>query len=97
MIVVNDVFIYLGDLVSIICAATHALCPGGKLVFSVESGAPGSDFTLGAHGRYSHGKGYVENCVEQAGLQISKVQDTDLRHEFGKAINAFLILATKAK
>lgn len=95
MIVVYDVFIYFGDLASILGDAAHALLPGGSLAFSVECGDEGCSFTLGPHGRYSHGKGYIMDVIKQSGLHMSKMQETVLRHEFGKAVKALLILAIK--
>lgn len=95
LIVLYDVFIYFGNLASILDDATRALLPGGSLAFSVECGNEGCSFTLGPHGRYSHDKGYIMDIIKQSGLHLRKMQETILRHEFGKAVNAFLILATK--
>ncbi len=95
LIVASDVFNYFGDLVSILNDAAHALLPGGRLAFSVECSDESCSFTLGPHGRYSHDKDYIMYLVKQSGLHLHKAQEAVLRHEFGKAVNAFLILATK--
>lgn len=95
LIVAFDVLNYFGDLAVILDDAAHALLPGGRLAFSVECDNEGCSFTLGPHGRYSHDKDYIMDTIKQSGLHLRKVQEAVLRHEFGKAVNAFLILATK--
>lgn len=95
LIVALDVLNYFGDLAPIICDAVHALIPGGRLVFSVECENGDGSFTLGHHGRYSHDKDYIMNIIRQSGLHMRKMQEVVLRKEFGNAVNAFLILATK--
>jgi predicted TPR repeat methyltransferase len=94
-IVASDVLNYFGDLAPLLEHAANALLPEGTLAFSVECGDPGLGFTLGPHGRYGHDKDYVIDLMERAGLHLQKVEGVVLRYEFGKAVNAFLIAATK--
>lgn len=95
LIAAFDVFNYFGDLEPILGDAARALLPGGKLAFSVECGETERSFTLEPHGRYSHNNEYILDIIKRSGLSLRKVQETVLRYEFGKAVNASLILAAK--
>jgi predicted TPR repeat methyltransferase len=95
LIVATDVFNYFGNLEQIVEYASQSLLPGGKLVFSVECNDENNTFILGPHGRYSHNKIYVGEIIKEAKLELHKMQDVELRKEFGNTVNGFLVLATK--
>lgn len=93
LIVAADVFIYFGDLASVMALAARALRPGGSLVFTVEGSEKGEGFALGPHGRYGHTREYVLDVVKRAGLEPDEVQQKVLRQESNKPVNGFVIQA----
>ncbi|MFZ4481424.1 MAG: methyltransferase [Rhodoferax sp.] len=93
-----DVFIYVGDLGSVIPNAYRVLAPGGRFVFSCEedAGAAGQpDFTLQRSYRYTHQRSYVLRLLEDAGYQELDIDDRVLRQEKGQAVHGFLVSARK--
>ncbi|MBI3885466.1 MAG: tetratricopeptide repeat protein [Opitutae bacterium] len=77
LVVAADVFIYLGDLAPVVAAATHALRPGGLLVFSTES-VTGDGYRLQASGRFAHSAAYVRR-VAGAAFREHQCLETTIR------------------
>jgi len=91
-----DVFIYVGDLKPVIGNAHRILLPGGRLVFSCESGANGvGDYALQPTLRFSHQRSYVERLLEEAGFEDVRVEDQILRYEADHPVQGFLVVARK--
>ena len=78
-------------------AAAGALRPSGLLVFTLEHAFASDEETshrLELHGRYSHGRGYVERLLASLGLQ-SEIVCAELRMESGALVAGLVIRATK--
>src|SRR4029078_349730 len=75
LIVSADTLVYFGELKGIVAAFVRALRPRGLLVFTLEHavGNGDVDYRLQPHGRYSHGRGYVERLLTSAGLRPENV------------------------
>ena len=69
LIVSADTLVYFGELEGIVAALARALRPRGLLVFTLEHavGNGDVDYRLQPHGRYSHGRGYVERLLSVGG------------------------------
>jgi predicted TPR repeat methyltransferase len=95
LIVSADTLVYFGDLTRVITAFAGALRPHGLLVFTLEH-ADGAvvDYRLQPHGRYSHGRGYVERLLTSAGLR-PKIVEAELRMEAGAPVPGLVIRAEK--
>ncbi|MHB8477404.1 MAG: tetratricopeptide repeat protein [Casimicrobiaceae bacterium] len=94
IIVLADVLCYFGRLEPAMRAAHDALLPGGLLCFSVEALAqdPGEEgFVLGAHGRYSHARPYLEHVMSGAGFVLSGIEAVVLRQELGEPVQGHLV------
>lgn len=91
-----EVCVYVGELSTMISGAWRLLVPGGCLVFSCESGAPGSPdlFLNPATERYTHQRSHVEQQCRAAGFTVH-TEETMLRLEMGKPVNGFVITAIK--
>lgn len=77
-----DTLIYIGDLRDLFGLVAQALKPGGSFLFTVETGAEGSAFTLTATGRYSHADDYLRDCA--TGLfTVAESMDGMIRVEDG--------------
>ena len=97
LIVSADTLVYFGALEAVITAAARALRPRGLLIFSVEASdaADSGAYTLGSHGRYSHGSGYVEALLHKEGF-APDVTGAELRMEAGLPVKGFVIRAARS-
>ena len=96
-IVSADTLVYFGPLEGVVAAAACALRPGGRLIFTLEAlidGAPGVEYHLSPHGRYSHTRQYIERVLLAAHLR-PEILATDLRLEAGEPVPGLVVGATK--
>ncbi len=97
LIVSADALVYFGSLDAVVAAVAGALRPNGVFVFTLEhaTGAePDTGFRLELHGRYSHGRTYVERLMAGAGL-MSEIAQADLRMESGAPVAGLVVRAEK--
>lgn len=94
-IVSADTLVYFGALEEAMNAAAAALTPRGVLAFTVEAEPADSDakFRLHASGRYSHGPGYVRDCLKGAGLEVVSFEPGVLRKEAGADVHGLVVVA----
>lgn len=95
-----DTLVYFGALQPVLEAAARALRVGGRLVFTLERTVPETaedDYRLNAHGRYSHGRGYMERVLADVGLQLTAMDEVTLRMERGEPVAGLLVSARKPK
>lgn len=91
-----DVFIYVGNLDAVVPNAYRILLPGGRLVFSCETGAEGeADYALQSTYRYTHRLSYVQRLLQQAGFEDIAAEGRVLRQEAGQPVHGFLVTARK--
>jgi predicted TPR repeat methyltransferase len=98
LIVSADSLVYFGDLESVLAAAAGALRPDGLFIFTLEHAVGGQadvEYRLEFHGRYSHGRGYVERLLAVSGLQ-AKTAHAELRMEAGAPVAGLVIQAKKS-
>jgi predicted TPR repeat methyltransferase len=98
LIVSADTLVYFGELETVLSAAAAALRANGLLVFTLEHAVINEDESghrLELHGRYSHGRGYVQRLLAQLGLQ-AKISCAELRMESGVPVAGLVIRATKS-
>jgi predicted TPR repeat methyltransferase len=93
-----DVFSYIGSLDAVIPNAYRILLPGGRFVFSCESGTGGAaDYALQDNSyRYGHQLSYVQRLLQAAGFEEIATEGCVLRHEAAQPIQGFLVSARKA-
>src|SRR5262249_11266390 len=97
LIISADTLVYFGPLEEVAAAAARALRPGGRLVFTVEEltdPAPGAEYTISPHGRYSHPREYVERVLSSVHLQ-PEIAGGELRLEAGYPVPGLVVKATK--
>jgi predicted TPR repeat methyltransferase len=83
VIVASDALVYFGALEPVVDAAAKALRAGGVFVFTVEDAvdpAATTTFAIQPHGRYMHGREYVERLLAGAGLE-PVIERAELRKE----------------
>jgi len=81
-----DVFVYFGALEDPFNGFSKVLKPGGYVVFSLEA-RKGVGFKLTPSGRYAHGRRYVRDTAERAGLVEQAVNRETLRLEYGEPVH----------
>jgi predicted TPR repeat methyltransferase len=92
----SDVFVYFGNLDTIIRSASSYLVCGGLIAFSVERLADSSkEYQLFLSGRYAHSRAYIQDCLRRHGLQMIEETRSDIRKESGKQVKGLLIVAKK--
>jgi predicted TPR repeat methyltransferase len=96
LIVSADTLCYFGALDDVIAAAAGALRPGGLVVFTLEHGAGDAapDYHLDTHGRYTHGRPYVERVLAANALD-PEIAQADLRMESGVPVAGLVVWARK--
>jgi predicted TPR repeat methyltransferase len=97
LIVSADALVYFGNLARVIPALAAALRPNGLLAFTLEHVADENglvNYRLERHGRYSHGRKYVESLLAASGLQ-PKIHQAQLRMEAGVPVPGLVVRATK--
>jgi predicted TPR repeat methyltransferase len=108
LIVSADTLVYFGRLDGVLEAAARSLRHGGWLLASVErherlegeeqqEGRNGGDpgFRLMPHGRYQHDRGYLEDCVRAAGLELVAIESGVIREEQFEPVDGWLVVARK--
>lgn len=94
LIAATDVLPYIGDLEPFFSALRGRLVPGGVLAVSTETEPDMTDaFKVGAKRRFAHGKSYLEQQLDSAGLVVRDWKDIVVRYDEGAPVPGFLILA----
>jgi predicted TPR repeat methyltransferase len=80
----SDVFVYFGNLDTIIRSASSCLVSGGIIAFSVERLEDNcTGYRLFPSGRYAHSKAYIRDCLKLHGLQLAEETESDIRKQSG--------------
>ncbi len=92
----SDVFVYFGNLNTIIRSASSYLAGGGIIAFSVERLEDNSmEYRLFPSGRYAHSRTYIQDCLRRHGLQLIEETKSDIRKQSGNQVKGLLIVAKK--
>ncbi len=98
LIVSADTLVYFGSLDAVVSAAAAALRPHGQFLFTLEH-AIGAELDAGyrleLHGRYSHGRAYVERLLAAAGL-TPEITCADLRMESGAPVAGLVVIGVRS-
>jgi predicted TPR repeat methyltransferase len=92
----SDVFVYFGNLNTIIRSASSYLVYGGIIAFSVERLEDNSmEYRLFPSGRYAHSRTYIQDCLRRHGLQLIEETKADIRKQSGNQVKGLLLVAKK--
>jgi predicted TPR repeat methyltransferase len=96
LIVATDVFIYVGNLLSVFQQASRLLDTDNWFAFSLEAAPDNTnDFVLDKTGRYQHGRTYIHRLCEQYGFKESDFTQATLRKDGNKLVGGYLYLLSK--
>ncbi len=91
-----DTLCYFGELAPVFRSAAKALRLGGLFAFTLEdAGKDVAGVHLNQHGRYAHGRSYVEDALGAAGLQPRLISPVVLRQEAKQPVAGHLVVAAK--
>jgi predicted TPR repeat methyltransferase len=92
----SDVFVYFGNLDTIISSASSYLVDGGVIAFSVERLEENStEYRLFPSGRYAHSRTYIQDCLRRQGLKLIEETEAHIRKQSGNQVKGLLIVAKK--
>jgi predicted TPR repeat methyltransferase len=97
-IVSADTLVYFGSLAVVLQAAFRALRPEGLLIFTVEETVGDEDangYRINPHGRYSHGRRYVDETLRGAGFAAWSIESAVLRAEAGVPVAGLVVTGCK--
>jgi predicted TPR repeat methyltransferase len=97
LVVSADTLVYFGPLSVVVSAASRALRPNGRVIFTVEElVGDGHDagYALGTSGRYRHSSAYLECVLEAEGFR-SEIVPAELRLEGGEPVTGLVVLGKK--
>ena len=94
LVIAADVFIYCADLAPIMRDIGRVLSPGGLSAFTVET-HDGDGVILGAALRYAHGEAVVRAALAEAGLAPVVFEPAAIRHEAGRPVPGWAVVAAK--
>jgi len=100
-IVAADVLCYFGDLQEVFAAATDAIKPGGRFIFTVERMAADTagnngDYRIIPQGRYTHAEAYVRRIAGETGLMPEFIDHEILRKEMGRPVDGLVVTLARA-
>ncbi len=94
----SDVFVYFGNLDTIIRSAASYLVNEGIITFSVERLVDDSmDYRLFPSGRYAHSLTYLKNCLKLNGFKVVREGKSIIRKQSGDPVKGLLIVAKKQR
>ena len=98
VIAAADVFIYVGDLATVVADAYKVLRPGGLFLFSCEkTETTEADLVLRATQRYAHGENSIRDLCVAAGYSSVKIESLVLRTEAGLPVLGFVCHAERPR
>ncbi|MFT4976210.1 MAG: putative TPR repeat methyltransferase, partial [Myxococcota bacterium] len=96
LVIAADVFVYIGDLSTVIAAIAARLAAGGAVLFSVERHDGEGDFVLQPSERFAHTDAYIDRCAADAGLTVAARQQKQLRRDGERWIEGTLYKLQRA-
>ncbi|HTV80429.1 MAG TPA: tetratricopeptide repeat protein [Steroidobacteraceae bacterium] len=96
IVIAADVLCYFGDLSTVFARVSSVLAAGGTFACSLErlQGAdPVPPYALLPHGRYQHGRAYVDRMLREAGFGSFAVTEAVLRYERSETVTGHIVVA----
>ncbi len=95
VLIAADVFIYFGDLSTLLQQAFTQAKAQGWLTFSCEEGPDDDTFHLATTGRYQHPKAYIVKVLVAAGWHLMLEERVTLREQKGQPVLGRVYLCQK--
>jgi predicted TPR repeat methyltransferase len=85
LVTAGDVFIYIGEIGSVLNGLHALMRPGGLFAFSIET-HPNGGSALQPSGRFSHSADYVRNTATGSGFSVEGSDQLIIRKERGQPV-----------
>jgi predicted TPR repeat methyltransferase len=95
LVIAADALVYVADLVPVLKESRRVLVQGGLLAFTVETHG-GDSVIIGEGLRYAHGRPYVRDALEAAGLALSRIEELSARNEDNTPVPGLVVVAGKS-
>jgi predicted TPR repeat methyltransferase len=95
LVLAADAFVYVSDLLPVLCEVERVLTPGGLIAFTLET-HDGDGVVIGAGLRYAHGADYVRETIAAGGLKLASCEAASPRTEDNEPVRGLVVVATKA-
>jgi predicted TPR repeat methyltransferase len=95
LVIAADALVYVADLVPVLEESRRVLVQGGLLAFTVETHG-GEGVIIGEGLRYAHGRPYVRDALEAAGLALSRIEELSARNEDNTPVPGLVVVAGKS-
>jgi predicted TPR repeat methyltransferase len=96
LITAADVFMYLGNLESVLAIVDALAARSAVFAFSVEDAGKEGEFCLRDSLRYAHSEGYIRRVSAAHGLAVLRVERSVIRMDGGKPVHGILFLTRRA-
>lgn len=94
----SDVFIYIGEISTVLEESFKCLVNGGILAFTVESyndATSESGLRLLSAGRFGHSRRYIETTAKLKGFELLSWKESVLRQQSGKDVKGAVVVLKK--
>lgn len=91
LVFASDVFVYIGDLATVVHRSLGAMRPGGLLAFTVERNER-EPFSLETTGRYAHGRGHIEEVAAASSADVAHLREAIIRLDRGVPVVGWVVV-----
>lgn len=93
LVVAADVLVYIGALEELFKGVSCVLKTEGLFAFSTQKQDKQNGFSLQPDHRYAHGRQYLQDMIEAAGMQIISLTEDTLRQDAGQDVKGYIVVA----
>jgi predicted TPR repeat methyltransferase len=94
LILAADAMVYVPDLPPVLAEASRVLVSGGLLAFTAETHG-GEGVVIGRGLRYAHSAAYVRDAVDDADLELARLENLSARNEDHAPVPGLVVVAAK--
>jgi predicted TPR repeat methyltransferase len=94
-VVAGSTMEYIGKSDDCLAAIYKRLLPSGFAILTFVAGEAGTDYALGADGRFRHSRDYIERMAGTIGFDITKIAEETLETVDEQPINGFVVTLTR--
>jgi predicted TPR repeat methyltransferase len=94
LILAADVFVYLGDLMPVLCEAARVLTKDGTVAFTAQRCSAGME--VGPDLRFAHSLDVISDVLTRCGFRILLLREHSTRREKGRDVPGLLAVAARA-
>lgn len=94
LITASGVFIFFGNLETILTCAANALMPGGRIIFTTYK-SPVSDVSVRSNIHFAHSENHISTATKLAGLKLEDILPVVHEYERGQPQAGYVVTGRK--